>query len=87
VTGIVVENRTDICRDRGRYLFYAVHAAPDAARTAGLPLAIDGSFWDGSGGRSDTIVPRLRGRYVTIFSPEHTAVHLSALRIYGVPTR
>jgi hypothetical protein len=85
VTAIVVGNRTDICRDRGRYLFYAVHGTPDVARTAGLPLAIDRSFWDGSGGSSETPVPRLRGRYVTIFSPEHTAVHLSALRIQGVP--
>lgn len=44
-----------------------------------LPRVIELSFWEGTGGRSDTIVPRLRGRYVTIFSPEHTAVHLSAL--------
>jgi len=87
ISSIVVENRTDICQTRGRRLFYAVHAAADPDRTAGLPLAIDRGFWQGPGGRSVTVVPRLRGRYVTIFSPEHTAVHLSALRIDGVPTR
>lgn len=86
ITSIVVDNRTDICQSRGRYLFYAVHAAAEPDRTSGLPLATDRSFWHGSDGRSATTVPRLRGRYVTIFSPEHTAVHLSALRIHGVPT-
>ena len=85
ITSIGVENRTDICRDRGRYLFYAVHATAAVERRSGLPLTIDRSFWDGSGGSSETPVPRLRGRYVTVYSPEHTAVHLSALRIHGIP--
>ena len=87
ITSIVAENRTDICRDRGRHLFYVVHSAAAVERRSGLPLAIDRSFWHGSGGRSETSVPRLRGRYVTVFTPSHTAVHLSALRIHGVPTR
>lgn len=85
ITSIVIENRTDGHHDRGRYLFYDVHAAADTDRSAGLPLAIDRGFWRGLEIRSDTAVPRLRGRYVTIFSPFSTAVHLSALRIYGVP--
>jgi hypothetical protein len=86
ITSIVVGNRTDICQSRGRYLFYSVHAAAEPDRTSGLPLAIGRSFWEGSGGSIETVVPQLRGRYVTIFTPEHTAVHLSSVRIHGVPT-
>jgi len=86
VTSIVIWNRTDVCRDRGRYLFYAVHNAAVHDCASGLPLTITHSFWDGSSGRSETVVPRISGRYVTLFSPEHTAVHLASLRVHGIPT-
>lgn len=85
VMSIVIENRTDICQSRARFLYYAVHSAAEPEQNAGQPLGIDRSFWEGSGGSIETAVPRLCGRYVTLFSPEHTAIHLSSLQIHGVP--
>lgn len=84
VTAIMVLNRTDICRDRARFLSYVVHSTPRSNLNDGRPLRLDLDTRPAAHPVT-TPVPQLRGRYVTLFTPERTALHLAAIEILGLP--
>lgn len=84
INAITIENRTDTRKQRARILFYACHGARKFDPLSGIPLNVDESFCNDAK-ESTTFVPGKVARYVTIFSPMNTALHLSAIRIYGTP--
>ncbi|MEO1004169.1 MAG: hypothetical protein AAFX65_13800 [Cyanobacteria bacterium J06638_7] len=78
-----IRNRADACFRRARLLCYAVHddAQPDLEQ--GLPVVIEESFLI-RGGVSVTNLRGARGRHLTVFSPENTFLHLSAIKVLGI---
>ena len=82
VTSIRVLNRTDLCRERARFLSYEVHSNPRPTLLEGRPLRLDLDAQPAAQPVA-TQVPHLLGRYVSLFTPEHTALHLAAIEIFG----
>ncbi|NEQ99587.1 MAG: hypothetical protein F6K30_23270 [Cyanothece sp. SIO2G6] len=83
LTCLKVRNRTNGWRERSRCLFYSTHHDKKNDLNSGLPLSIDSSFWIGNDNTSTTLIPNVITKYLTIFSPEYTALHLSEIKIYG----
>ena len=81
---LIVSNRTDNERERARCLFYSLHdeSTPDLMHA--FPLAIDESFLAATR-PSYTDLRNRTARYVTIFSPEATCLHLASIEILGFP--
>lgn len=81
-----VVNRLDGCRGRARSLFYVVHEGEEWSVDLGLPLSIGPGFVRSAGEPCLTPIEGVLGRYLTIYSPEFTAIHLSAIRVRGFPS-
>jgi hypothetical protein len=79
-----ISNRTDGYQHRARCLFYCVHDNPKPNLQQGLPVVMDDGFLAMPHMTSMTDLRGVKAQYVTIFSPEKTFLHLSAVRILGV---
>lgn len=77
-------NRTDSCRNRAYCLFYCIHNSHAPNLQQGLPVAVDEAFLTQADRICVTELRGCKGRYVTIFSPASTFLHLSAVRIFGL---
>ncbi|MGI0496387.1 DUF268 domain-containing protein [Arthrospira platensis CENA650] len=84
LTSLLIANRVDTCKERARCLFYTVHNSLQPDLSFGLPLNINESFWQGYDLECNTILKKVKARYITIFSPENTALHFSSLKVFGV---
>ncbi len=82
---LVVGNRIDGCRERARCLFYVAHQTKEPNLRFGLPLSIDKTFYERKASKCETPLLNARARYLTIFSPEKTALHFESIRIHGRP--
>jgi len=82
---LAVKNRIDAAQERARFLFYCVHDTRQLKFEDARPLNIEGSFLGKGGEESRTDLAGAEGRFVTIFSPERTWLHLSSIRIYALP--
>ncbi|WPL15231.1 hypothetical protein Thiowin_00114 [Thiorhodovibrio winogradskyi] len=80
-----IANRTKFCQERARCLFYCLHKEPKQNLHQGFPVVIDEAFLTKVDQISVTDLRGARARYVTIFSPEKTLLHLSSVQILGVP--
>lgn len=81
---LLIVNRVDGCRERSRCLFYTASNILVPYLLFGLPLNINESFWDGDSLECNTNLKNVKARYITIFSPEKTALHFSAIKVFGI---
>jgi hypothetical protein len=81
-----ITNRSDTYKERARFLFYCTHQEPTPNLEHGFPVEIDQSFLDKSGEVSVTKLSGRKARYLTIFTPDKTYLHFSAVRVFGLPT-
>lgn len=79
---LAIKNRTDICQDRARILFCIIHNTKDYSKHAALPVNVNDDFLKPHGSESITPLFNMKGRYITIFSPLHTALHFSSIKVY-----
>jgi hypothetical protein len=82
---LMVVNRSDGNKERGRCLFYVTHSVGVPDLEHGLPLFINRSFWEGDSNTSVTPLGSVVARYLSIFSPEYTALHFRSVQILGTP--
>jgi hypothetical protein len=78
-----IKNRTDLCKDRARFLFYNAHHEPVLKDLKGFPVVVDSNFLTQVNAVSITDLRGCRARYLTIFSAEETFLHLSMIQILG----
>lgn len=81
-----IANRTNACQERARCLFYCFHNEPKPDLGQGFPVAVDEAFLTKADQMSVTDLRGAKARYVTIFSPEKTMLHFSAVQIFGAPS-
>jgi hypothetical protein len=72
-----------MAKDRARILFYMAHNTVKIEQFDGIPLNIDKTFFKKISEESKTDVNGIVARYITIFSPINTALHLSSIKIFG----
>jgi hypothetical protein len=79
---LVIRNRLDGWQSRADRLFWICHRTSSPTFDELYPVITSAEFLEN--GRAESITPLLgkQGRYLTIFSPLHTALHFSALRIF-----
>ena len=80
-----IKNRTDVCKERASCLFYSAHNDPAADLQKGFPVEVDEAFLTKTGAVSATNLRGCTARYLTVYSPEDTFLHLSAIHIMGLP--
>jgi FkbM family methyltransferase len=80
-----VSNRVDMCQDRAKFLSYCVHSNVEPDVRPGLPIAVTEEFFHSPPKKTVTNLRGVMGRFVTIFSPDYTMIHLSSIKIYGIP--
>lgn len=81
---LVVSNRKDMCQERAKSLFYIVHDDRNFSVNDSLPVVVTEEFIKPNAPESVTPLFGIQGRYLTIFSPIHTALHFSCIRIFGL---
>jgi hypothetical protein len=86
VDSIFVTNRQDACQSRARFLMYCVHLSELCTYREARPLDLTADFLAGSSIGCATSVPSLVGRFITVFIPEPTSLHLADIQVYGSPT-
>ena len=79
---LVIANRKDMLQDRARSLLCIVHVQKEFSVTDLLPVVVSEEFIKPHGPESVTPLFGKEGRYLTIFSPIHTALHFSSIRIF-----
>lgn len=79
---LVIGNRTDACQDRPKILFFIIHDSKDYLAIDALPIVVTDEFLEPGGPKSVTPLLGSEGRYLTIFSPIHTALHFSSVNAY-----
>jgi hypothetical protein len=79
---LVLKNRTDCLGDRAKHLFYSVHEDINLSGRL-LPVLTPNDFLYTAYGLSVTPLLDQVGRYLTLYSPALSAIHLSSLRIYS----
>lgn len=79
-----IVNRTDTCRERASCLFYCLHNEQKPDLHQGFPVVVNKAFLTKTNQISVTDLRGARARYVTIFSPEKTFLHLASIQILGV---
>lgn len=79
---IEIANRTNGNGDRASTLFATIHYSEDDKFTEAFPLNVDPAFVAPNAPDCVTYVGGRTGRYLTIFSLRHTALHLSAIRAF-----
>jgi len=82
---LLMRNRTDGFQKRARLLFWVAHDTPQGDLSRGRPVAVDGGFLSGGESTSRSWLGRVEGRYLTLFSPMSTAIHLSSVDVMGRP--
>lgn len=82
VCGLRLTNRSDMASERASHLMYCLHlqSEPDYVRVGVIPATAE---FLTCGGAIRLSVRESPARFVTIFSPVHTAIHLSDLRVYA----
>ena len=80
---LLIRNRSNVCQERARCLFYCALNALKPDLSQGFPVSIDESFIKISHHISVTNLRGCQARYLTIFSPEKTLLHLAAVKIFG----
>ena len=83
VIAIEVENRTDMCFERIRTLSACFHQQPTPAFHGHVPLQLSAAVLTGPTGPQVTLLEPTPARFVTLFCPADTALHLAALRVFG----
>lgn len=78
-----IVNRTDYCRDRACFLYCCLHLSQEFDPNQGLPVVVNDGFFNMPGEVSKTDLRGKVARYVTIFSPAKTMLHLSAVKVFG----
>ncbi|MEA3640879.1 MAG: FkbM family methyltransferase [Lamprobacter sp.] len=78
-----IKNRSDICRDRARFLFYTTHHEPAPSILQGFPIAVDEAFLTQPNAISMTELRGCVARYLSIFSSDSTFLHFSMIQIMG----
>jgi hypothetical protein len=81
---LVIANRSNVCKERARCLFYCAHTDPIPDLKQGLPVTIDDSFLNKESQVSRTNLKGIKGRYVTVYSPDFTCLHFSSIKIMGL---
>lgn len=81
---LLIVNRRDTCQRRARCLFYCAHDEPEANHRSSLPVNIPPAFLGKGNPSSLTDLKGAQARYVTVFSPEQTFLHFSALEVRGL---
>ena len=79
---LVIYNRVDECHERARSLFCIIHESMEFSVDNVLPVAVLNDFMGPNGSPSVTPLFGQRGRYITIYSPIHTALHFSSIRVF-----
>lgn len=79
---LVIGNRIDACHDRARNLFCIVHNTREFSRKDALLVIATNEFLRPGGPKSVTPLFGKEGRYLSVFSPIHTALHFSSICIY-----
>lgn len=82
---LVIENRTDHCRERAAVLLFAVHDDPDAAKRELLPVLVGPDFLAQNPSPCRTPLLGETARYLSIWSPMKTALHFSSVQVLGWP--
>jgi hypothetical protein len=80
-----ITNRTDICQERARCLFYCLHDQPQPNLSLGYAVMIKDGFLSKENEICVTDLRGARSRYLTIYSPENTMLHFSSISIMGLP--
>ena len=85
---LVLVNRSDMCLERARCLFYVIHQSPEFEFLSGFPVNITEEFLRTNSSDTDIVkcvtpLMGLCGRYFSIFSPERTALHFQSISIFG----
>ncbi len=80
---LVLKNRADGLGERARYLFYAVHDEITFNPDSVLPVLMQADFFYSPNSLSVTPLLGQVGRYLTLYSPAFSAIHLSSLRLYS----
>jgi len=83
MTLLVIHNRSDICMERAKCLFYVIHDSIQFDFLSGLPVSITQDFLTIKQFKCITPLMGMRGRYISIFSPEYTALHFQSIAIFG----
>jgi FkbM family methyltransferase len=81
---LLLRNRSDACQSRARCLFFCVHNSFDPDFTNGFPVNSDRRFLEERNFLSCTRLRGCQGRYLTIYSPEDTYLHLSKVQVLGL---
>jgi len=79
---LVIGNRIDACHDRARSLFCIIHDTREFLLKEALPVIATDEFLKPGGPKSVTPLFGKQGRYLSVFSPIHTALHFSSICIY-----
>jgi hypothetical protein len=80
---LVLKNRSDGWQERAQHLFWCVHEANPFQGEPLFPVLGSDSFLNSPDGLSTTPLLGRKGRYLTLYSPALTAIHLSSIRVYG----
>ena len=79
---LVISNRGDTCQERAKSLFCIVHNERGFSVTDMLPVVVTEEFLKPNGPESVTPLFGKQGRYLTIFSPVHTALHFASVKVF-----
>lgn len=80
---LVIHNRSDICLERAKCLFYVIHDSIQFDLLSGLPVNITQEFLTIKQSKCITPLMGMRGKYISIFSPEYTALHFQSIAVFG----
>lgn len=83
VIAIEIENRTDMCFKRIQTLSACFHQQPTPTFHGHVPLQLSAAVLTGPTGPQVTLLEPTPARFVTLFCPAETALHLAALRVVG----
>lgn len=79
---LLIGNRGDKCQERAKSLFCIIHELKEFSIYDGFPVVVTNEFLKPGGEKSITPLFGMEGRYLTVFSPIHTALHFSSINIY-----
>jgi len=82
---VTVRNRTDGARERARFLLASISQTAEEGSWRTFPLSITSEFLEDAAPLCSTRTPHLIARYVKIFSPTRTYLHLSDVNIFANP--
>ena len=84
---IAILNRTNGWFSRCECLIAVLHSEPDPETGTGFPFALSDEFLQGKTRKTTLSLPDLEVRYVSLATPLQTALHLSNIKIMGLPAK